>query len=86
MPIAQSQSQQREMTTVYTHEDYAWLLVKERMEDAMRFAAQRRAIRAARRARPAARIRLGMALVRLGHWIMGSPYTQNGECGMRIAE
>jgi hypothetical protein len=86
MPIAQSQSQQREMTTVYTHEDYAWLLVKERMEDAMRFAAQRRAIRAARRARQAARIRLGMALVRLGHRIMGYPHAPNGDYGMRLAE
>lgn len=59
---------------MYIHEDAVMLAVKERMEDAMRLAEQRRALRAARPGRPprrSARVRLGMALVRLGHWIMG---------------
>jgi hypothetical protein len=56
---------------VYIHEDVAMLVLKERLEDAMRFAEQRRALRAARRPPPPARVRLGMALVRFGHRIMG---------------
>jgi hypothetical protein len=52
-------------------EDMMVLMAKERVEDAMQFAEQRRALRLARRQRRPARIRLGMALVRFGHWIMG---------------
>ncbi len=53
------------------HEDFALLMAKERMEDAMHFAEQRRALRLARSLRRPVRVRLGMALVRFGHWIMG---------------
>ena len=71
---------------MYIHEDMMLLMARERMEVAMRYAEQRRAVRAARPARPPARVRLGLALVRLGHWIMGNTYTPNGGCGMRLAE
>lgn len=47
------------------------LMAKERMEDARRSAEQVRALRLARTLRPSARIRLGMAMVRFGHWIQG---------------
>jgi hypothetical protein len=50
------------------HEQIAFQLAKERMEDALRDAQERRAIRLAR-PRRSARVRLGSALVRLGHWI-----------------
>ena len=56
---------------MYMQGDFVSLVVKERMEDAVRYAEQRRAIRLARRPRGPARIRLGMALIRFGHWIMG---------------
>ena len=53
------------------HEDIALLMARERMEDAMRFAELRRALRDARAPRRPVRVRLGTALVRLGRWIMG---------------
>lgn len=49
------------------------LMAKERMEDARRSAERVRALRLARTLRTSARIRLGMALVRFGHWIQGQP-------------
>jgi hypothetical protein len=55
------------------HEHTVLLMAKERMEDAMHFAEQMRALRLARTPRRPARVRLGMALVRFGHWIMGQP-------------
>ena len=54
------------------HEDTALLMARERMEDAMRFAEQRRLLRHARGPRQPARVRLGLAIVRLGRWLMGS--------------
>jgi hypothetical protein len=54
------------------HEQLAFRMAKERVEDAVRAAEQMRAIRFAR-ARRSARIRLGRAVVRLGHWTLGQP-------------
>jgi hypothetical protein len=56
------------------HEHTVVLVAKERMEDARRSAEQVRALRLARTPRPSARVRLGTALVRLGHWIQGQPW------------
>ncbi len=56
---------------MYIHEDIALMIVKERVDDARRFAEHRRALRLARTARPSTKIRLGMALVRVGSWLMG---------------
>ncbi len=61
----------RGITAVYIHADFISLVVKERMEDAARYAEQRRALRLARAPRLPVRVRLGAALVRCGHWIMG---------------
>jgi hypothetical protein len=58
---------------MYIHEHTVLLMAKERMEDALHFAEQMRALRLARTPRRPARVRLGMALVRFGHWIMGQP-------------
>lgn len=55
------------------HEHTVVLMAKERMQDAVRSADQARALRLARVPRPPARVRLGMALVRFGHWIQGQP-------------
>jgi hypothetical protein len=55
------------------HEHTVVLMAKERMEDARRSVEQVRALRLVRTLRPSARIRLGMALVRFGHWIQGQP-------------
>ncbi len=52
------------------HEQIAFQIAKERIEDAVRAAEQMRAIGLARSGRPA-RVRLGSVLVRLGHWMMG---------------
>jgi hypothetical protein len=71
--IAQSESRQGEIVAVCIHEDAVLLAAKERMEDALRYAEQRRALRAAHPPRRPLRFYLGMALVRLGHWIMGHP-------------
>jgi hypothetical protein len=51
-------------------EQVALRLAKERIEDAVRAAEQRRAIGLARAGRPA-RVRLRSVLVRLGQWMMG---------------
>ena len=56
---------------MYILEDIMLLMARERMEDAVRYAEQRRAHRIARTRRRPARVHLGMALVRFGHWIMG---------------
>ena len=71
MPSAQSQLRQGEITSVYNHEDFISLVVKERIEDAVRYADQRRLLRLARAPRRPVRVRLGATLVRCGHWIMG---------------
>ena len=51
-------------------EQVALQMAKERIEEAVRLAEQRRAIGFERAARPV-RVRLGSVLVRLGHWMMG---------------
>ena len=52
------------------HEQITFQMAKERIEDAVRTAQRMHAIRSARAPR-SARVRLGSALVRLGHWMMG---------------
>jgi len=52
-------------------EQVALRMAKERIEEAVRAAEQRRAIGFERAARPV-RVRLGSALVRLGHWMKGA--------------
>ena len=53
-------------------EDYTMLLIaRERMNETSRSAEQRRALRLAEAPRQSIRVRLGIALVRLGHWMMG---------------
>ncbi len=49
------------------------LIAKQRIQEAERRAQQLRALRPARAPRQTTRVRLGMALVRFGHWIMGQP-------------
>ena len=51
--------------------DIALLMAKERMEDAVHFAEQRRVLRRERASRRPARVRVGMALVRFGRWMSG---------------
>lgn len=53
-------------------EQIALRLAQERVEEALQTAEYRRALRSAR-AHSSARVRLGNALVRLGHWMMGEP-------------
>jgi len=53
-------------------EQIALRMARERIEEAVHAAEQRRALRAGR-ARSSPRARLGSALVRLGHWMMGHP-------------
>ena len=63
------------------------LMAKERMADAVRSAEQMRALYHARALRPAARVRVGMAIVRLGRWIQGHPSPAPGAPGvLRQAE
>ncbi len=52
--------------------ELAFHMAKERIENAVRAAEQMRAIGFASAGR-SARVRLGSALVRLGHWMMGHP-------------
>ncbi len=58
---------------MYIHEHTAVLMAKERMEEAWRHAEQAQALRLARPSRRSPRVLLGIALVRLGHWIQGQP-------------
>ena len=57
---------------MHIHENVAFRMAQERIEDAVRAAEQMRAIRSARAPR-SPRVRLGSALVRLGHWMMDHP-------------
>jgi|MudIll2142460700_1097286.scaffolds.fasta_scaffold1729061_1 hypothetical protein len=52
------------------HELIALRIAQDRIQVAVRFAEQERILRTAR-ARRSTRVRLGGALVRLGHWMMG---------------
>jgi hypothetical protein len=54
------------------HEQVALRMAREWIEDAVRAAEAMPAIRSTR-ARQTARVRVGSALVRLGHWMMGHP-------------
>ena len=68
-------------------EDMMLLIAKQRMEDAVRFAEWRRALHRARGPRPPARVRPGMALIRLGHWLLGHPSPARGTpVGVRQAQ
>jgi hypothetical protein len=63
---------------MHIHEDTVVLMAKERMEDALRSADRMRALRLARGPRRSTRVRLGMALVRLGHRILGGSSSSPG--------
>jgi hypothetical protein len=69
-------------------EDYTILsMARERMEETSRSAEQRRALRLAEAPHRSTRARLGMALIRLGHWIMGqSSPTPGTPIGLRQAQ
>ena len=69
-------------------EDYTILsMARERMEETSRSAEQRRALRLAEAPHRSTRARLGMALIRLGHWIMGqSSPTPGTQIGLRPAQ
>jgi hypothetical protein len=56
---------------MWIHEEDALRMVKQRMKEAERAAAQAQAVRLARMSRPGVRMRLGAGFVRLGWWIMG---------------
>ena len=56
---------------MHIHEDIVTMMAKERLEDALRFAERMRDLRLARAPRRPARVRLGIALIRFGHWLMG---------------
>lgn len=60
---------------MYLLEQIAIRMVKDRMEDAVRSAEVRRALRQARRTRRPVRVRLGSALIRLGRRLQGQPST-----------
>ena len=69
-------------------EDHAMLLMaRERREETSRSAEQRRALRLAEAPHRSTRIRLGMALIRLGHWILSqSAATPESPIGLRRAQ
>jgi len=56
---------------MWIHEQDALRMVKQRVKEAERAAAQAHAVRLARASRLGVRVRLGAGLVRLGWWIMG---------------
>jgi len=56
---------------MWIHEQDALRMVKQRVKDAERAAAQARDVRLAWASRPGVRVRLGAGFVRLGWWIMG---------------
>jgi len=56
---------------MWIHEQDALRMVKQRVKEAERAAAQARDVRLARASRPGVRVRLGVGFVRLGCWIMG---------------
>jgi hypothetical protein len=57
------------------------LLVKERIEEARTFGARRTLLRALRPPRRPIRVRLGLVLVRVGHWMLGQTLDHAGEPG-----
>ena len=58
---------------MHIHEDIMAMMARERVEDAVRFAERMRDLRLARAPRLPTRVRLGIALIRFGHWLMGQP-------------
>lgn len=54
------------------------LMAKQRIQEAERRSQQLRALRLVRAPRQTTRVRVGMALVRFGHWIMGQPTAAPG--------
>ena len=59
------------MITMFMHEHVAWMMAKERLAEASRRAEEARALSFVRGPHRSVRVRLGTALVRLGHRIMG---------------
>ena len=59
------------MITMFMHEHVVWLMAKERLEEASRHAEEARVLGLVRGPHRSVRVRLGAALVRLGHRIMG---------------
>ena len=59
-----------EVTAMFIEDHAMLLMARERMEETSRSAEQRRALRLAEAPHRSTRIRLGMALIRLGHWIL----------------
>ena len=55
------------------------LLVKERIEEARAFGARRALVRSLRPPRRPVRVRLGLVLVRIGHWMLGQTLDRAGE-------
>jgi hypothetical protein len=56
---------------MWIHEQDELRMVRQKMAEAERAAAQAHAVRLARASRPGVRMRLGAGFVRLGWWIMG---------------
>ena len=69
-------------------EDYAMLLMaSERMQETSRSAEQRRALRLAEAPRRSTKVRLGIALIRLGHRSLSqSSATPESPIGLRRAQ
>ena len=75
-----------EVTIMFIEDHVMLLMARERMEEASRSAEQRRVLRLAEAPHRSTRIRLGIALIRLGHWIMGqSSPTPGTPLGLRQA-
>jgi hypothetical protein len=63
---------------MYTDEGIVMTIVKQRMNDAMRYAEHRRALPFVRPSRASTRVRVGMALIRLGRWLVGGSWPSAG--------
>ena len=70
---------------MYIHEDTVLMIVKERMDDAMRYAEHRRALRLIRAPNSSTSVRLGTALIRLGGWLMGES-SPSAETTIRLGQ
>ena len=71
------------MTSMYIHEQIALQMAKARIDDAVRAADRRRALRFAR-GRMSTRVSLGRALVRLGHWMTNQSSATPSTAGPRL--
>jgi hypothetical protein len=63
---------------MHIDEHVTLLMARQRIQEAERRAQQLRGLRLARAPRQTMRVRVGMALVRFGHWIMGRPTAAPG--------